>query len=105
MRQAGFDFDVAARTPPAQRHSPTSRAAAESAKAFAKTARAQVLAYLRGAGTYGATDEEIQDGLPMNASTERPRRIELVELGEAKDSGTTRPTRSGKAATVWVATG
>ena len=52
---------------------------------------------------HGATDEEIQTGLDMNPSTQRPRRVELVEQGLLEDSGRTRLTRSRRSAVVWVA--
>lgn len=52
----------------------------------------------------GCTDEEMQLALKMNPSTQRPRRGELVGMGLVKDSGRTRRTRSGRRATVWVAT-
>jgi hypothetical protein len=48
-----------------------------------------------------ATDEEIQLGLEMSGSTERPRRVELVAAGRIVDSGRTRPTQSGRQAVVW----
>jgi DNA-binding IclR family transcriptional regulator len=51
----------------------------------------------------GMTDEEIQRALKLNPSTERPRRIELVQAGKVRDSGRTRKTASGRAATVWAA--
>lgn len=89
--------------PPAQRHSPTSRAAAESIKPSTGTLRLRVLAYIRSAGAHGATDEELIDALGMAPSTARPRRIECVSAGWVHDSGRTRPTRSGRQATVWVA--
>jgi hypothetical protein len=88
--------------PPCQRHSVTSREAAESIKPDASELRRRVLAYLRGRGEDGATDEEMQDALGMGGSTERPRRVELVEMGSVVDSGRKRKTRSGRNAVVWV---
>lgn len=102
--QTILPIDPAARLdhePPAQGHSETSLAAAQAIQPDATTLRAQVIACLRRCGTYGATDEEIQAALDMNPSTQRPRRIELVRAGHVQDSGTTRPTRSGRQATVW----
>jgi transcription initiation factor IIE alpha subunit len=64
----------------------------------------QVLSLLRWRKAYGATDEEMQDHLKMNPSTQRPRRVELVNRKLVVDSGRTRLTRSGRKATVWVAT-
>jgi hypothetical protein len=84
--------------PPAQRHSATSRAAADEIAAAAHTLRARVFALLkRGA----LTDEEMQFMLEMNPSTQRPRRIELTQAGLVRDSGTTRPTLSNRDAVVW----
>lgn len=89
--------------PPAQRHSATSRAAAEGIESASGSLRRQVLEFLRHANVVGGTDEEIQDCLEMNPSTQRPRRIELQRAGLVYDSGTTRKTRSGRLATVWRA--
>jgi len=91
------------RQPPCQRHSPTSRAAADAIEPSAHTLRAAVLRYLRGQGSRGATDEEITLALDLNPSTARPRRIELQQAGWVYDSGHTRQTRSGRDAVVWVA--
>ena len=88
---------------PAHNGRPTSRAAAESMRDSARTLRAKVLWHLVAVGPVGATDEEIQRALDMNANTERPRRIELVEAGRVISSGRTRKTNAGRTATVWVA--
>lgn len=88
--------------PPRQQHSPTSTEAAEAIEPRADTLRAQVLDYLRMCNVNGATDEEMQLALGMNPSTQRPRRVELVNAGLVVDSGRTRPTASGRAAVVWV---
>lgn len=88
--------------PPAQRHSETSVAAAEAVAPLAKTYRAMVCEVIREAGAAGMTDEEIIDATGLPPSTARPRRIELVGLGMVRDSGTTRKTRSGRKAAVWV---
>ena len=98
-----FQFGLFDARPPAQAASRTSVQAAERIREDAGTLRGRVLAYLRGAGARGGTDEEIQAALDMNPSTERPRRGELVEAGFVIDSGSTRPTRSGRQATVWLA--
>lgn len=86
--------------PPYQAHSPTSRAAAE-ALTDSGTKRRLVLALI--AAGDGLTDEECQVALTMNPSTQRPRRVELVEMGLVRDSGRTRPTHSGREAVVWEA--
>lgn len=89
--------------PPSQ-PTPTSEAAAQSVKGpVSGRQRNAVLNVLRTKGEHGATDEEIQTELGLNPSAERPRRIELQELGLVRDSGTTRQTRSGRSAVVWVA--
>ena len=88
---------------PYQKHSPTSKAAAHAIEPKSHTLRRKVLDFIKVAPRYGATDEEIQIALEMEGSTERPRRIELLEQGLIKDSGKTRETRKGRQATVWVA--
>ena len=87
---------------PAQRHSPTSVAAAASLDACTLNAlQRRVLEYLKANGP--STDEEIANGLGMNPSTERPRRIELQRRGLVVEAGA-RKTASGRQAVVWQAT-
>lgn len=93
--------DPVGKPPPSVKGSDTSKAAAHKIKPSVGVLRAKVLAYIEDGG--GATDEEAQKGLGMNPSTQRPRRIELVERGAVKDSGLRRPTISGRPAAVWVA--
>lgn len=87
---------------PSQRASATSRDAAERIAPGAPTLRVQVLAYIE-QHPAGLTDEEVQLGLGMNPSTQRPRRIELQRDGMVAPAGT-RKTTSGRKATVWQAT-
>ena len=87
---------------PFQRHSPTSRAAAKSMEGRAPTLRDQVLEYIRSRGVMGATDQDIQVTLGIPGSTERPRRVELLERHLIRQEGT-RKTASGRKAAVWVA--
>ena len=89
-----------ARPAPAQQHSVTSMQAADALdeKALTRLHR-QVLAFLE-ARPDGATDEEMQAGLGMNPSTQRPRRIELARRGLVIEAGT-RKTASKRNATVW----
>ncbi len=61
--------------------------------------RGQVFDFIR--DWNGSTDDEIQVGLEMNPSTERPRRGELFAQGLIEDSGTRRKTQSGRLAIVW----
>ena len=98
-----LDFFQPASPAPAQRHSPTSIEAADVIAPKAGTLRRAVFDFLLGCGALGATDEDMQQGLDLNPSTQRPRRIELVRAGSVLDSGRTRPTASGRQAVVWVA--
>lgn len=91
-------FDLTPRRSVYQPNSPTSKAAALRVEPSTGTKRWILLVYLRGCGPTGATDEEMQRHAPMNANTQRPRRVELV-----KDSGHTRKTLGGDDAVVWVA--
>jgi hypothetical protein len=86
--------------PPFVAHSDTSEDAADEIKPAANTLRRKVYDYIVDQEA-GATDEEIQDALQMNPSTERPRRRELQQGGLIQDSGDRRPTRSGRKAVVW----
>lgn len=45
----------------------------------------------------------MQTSIPMNPSTQRPRRIELQAMGLVSDTGRTRETRAGRNAVVWGA--
>ncbi len=98
MNQLGFDLVTKY-----QPHSRTSKDAARAIEATAETLRGRVYRFLEGTRA-GATDEEMQDCLDMNPSTQRPRRVELVEKGLVRDSGKTRKTKSGRSAVVWCAT-
>ncbi len=87
---------------PSQRHSPTSRAAAAAMASDTSRLRGLVLREILTAG--GLTDEEGIDATGLSPSTYRPRRVELVERGQVRDAGRTRPTRSGRKAVIWEAT-
>jgi len=87
---------------PAQRHSPTSVAAAASLDNDTLNAlHRRVLEYLAEHGP--STDEQIAIGLNMNPSTARPRRIELHKRGLVFEAGVGK-TASGRKAVVWQAT-
>lgn len=90
-------------TPPYQKHSETSRAAAESVKPTAETRRQEVLAFLKSRGAHGATDEEGQLALAMEGNTYRPRRVELTAAGLVVESAEKRKTTTGRKAVVWKA--
>ena len=89
--------------PPAQQHSETSVAAAESIRPDTNRLRAVVLDAIRRAGADGLTDEEGIAATGIVASTYRQRRVECVQAGKVIDSGKTRKTASGRNAVVWVA--
>ncbi len=85
---------------PAQQHSVTSRAAADSMDR-ATLNRLQRLIYdYVSDQPGGATDEEIARACSLNPSTARPRRIELERRGLIVEAGT-RKTASGRMAAVW----
>lgn len=98
--------------PAPHNNTPTSIEAAKAKREDAKTERLRVAAYLKAQGMHGATDEEMQEALGMEGSTQRPRRVELVQMGLAKaqllihpDCTATRsmrPTKSGRMAQVWA---
>lgn len=98
---ADLPLFTAPRAAPAQQHSRTSMAAADSMDGDRlNSLQRSVVAFLRARGDHGATDEEIAAGLQMNPSTARPRRIELVRRGLVVEAGT-RKTKSGRYATAW----
>lgn len=86
--------------PPAQRHSVTSIAAAQSIRKSIGPLHQRILDHLKTC-PLGATDEEMMDALDMGGNTERPRRRELELMGRITDSGKTRLTRSGREAVIW----
>ena len=100
QRQA---WDPAPSTPYA-RDSETSMEAAVRIEPVAGTMRAQVLEHIRRCGEMGATDDEIEVALNMRHQTASARRNDLAGIEWIVDSGRTRLTRSGRKATVWVAT-
>lgn len=99
----GQNQDESERSLPYQSHSPTSKEAATEAKRRASALRRKVFEFIRSKGKHGATDDEIQVGLELEGSTQRPRRVELVNDSSVVPSGRYRQTRSGRKATVWVA--
>lgn len=92
-------------TPPTNapfvKNSVTSKASAKQIDPKTGVLRLQVLGFISSC-LLGATDEEIQIGLKMNPSTQRPRRVELVARGHVEDSGKKRKTSSGRKAVVWI---
>lgn len=100
--QAGL-FDREPTTFPAQRHSETSRAAADQARPGAGRQRMRVFNAILSAGRDGLTDIECQAVTEINPSAQRPRRIELVNQGAVIKTNRKRKTPSGRNAAVYVA--
>lgn len=89
--------------PPFQKHSDTSREAAQAIKPDTSELRTKVFECIRAAGPAGRTDDEIQALLGMDGSTERPRRRELQLNGRVRETAEKRKTSTGRFATVWIA--
>ena len=56
------------------------------------------------AGDSYAKQQGLSDALGLSGSTQRPRRVRLVELGLVRDSGNRRASEARRLCTVWVAT-
>ena len=80
-----------------QIHSKTSEEAAISMAPKAGTLRAKVLEEIKRGPK---TDEQLIDALGRSASSVRPRRVELMDLGLVEPAGTA-VTRSGRKALLW----
>lgn len=89
-----------ARPAPAQQHSVTSRAAADSMDRSTLNRLQRLIYDYVSDQPGGATDEEIAQACGLNPSTARPRRIELARRGLVIEAGT-RKTASGRMARVW----
>jgi hypothetical protein len=79
----------------------TSFAAHRQIRRCAPAQRAKILGALR-ASPAPLTDEQIQEATGLNPSSERPRRIELVEAGEIVPAPVLSLTRSGRKAQAWT---
>lgn len=88
-------------TLPYQPHSETSKAAAVAMLPKAGGDRERVLSVIKSHGPL--TDEQIQDALGMNPSTERPRRIELFKAGLITKDPVKGTTKSNRKADRWRA--
>lgn len=82
----------------------TSAAAAESLLGCVRGLRLEVLRNIVACGDYGATADEIQVALSMRPQTCSARCNELRRAGLIVRDGRTRPTDSGRAAYVYIAT-
>jgi len=81
---------------------PTETAAAARAAPRSGTQRMAVLHAVASAGDHGATDDEIAQVSGIIPPRVASRRKELLDGGWVRDSGATRPTRTGADAIVWV---
>lgn len=91
-----------AESAPYQRHSATSKAAAEALAPRLGKLEALALDAFRAAGHDGLTDDEL-DAVTCATSTLRPRRVGLAQKGLLASANRTRATRMGRVALVWVA--
>ena len=73
------------------------------ARTDAERDETRVYRALVAAGPQGLTDEEIATQLHLGGNTARPRRVALLDRGQVRWSGRTRPTVRGRAANVWIA--
>ena len=89
-------------TLPYNRNGPTSKAAAVSMIPYAPNIRERVFEVLRDGQISGLTFDVIEFVLGKSHQTVSARIRELFKAGRIKDSGRTRPTRSGRKAVVWV---
>ena len=87
--------------PPYQKHSTTSREAAESIVPHLERLEQVAYDYILSSG--GATDAELYANTELTENSYRARRISLTSKVLVRDSGTTRRTKSGRQAVVWVA--
>ena len=90
---------------PFVRGSRTSHAAAEAIEGVSGQQRSRVLAWFVSKGHRGGTSDELEDALGLSHQSAGPRIRELEKAGQLNRTTNTRPTRSGRAAGVLVATG
>ncbi len=67
--------------------------------------RDRCLAYVRYCGAYGATGDQIAEATGVLTQSVPAAMGQLRRAGLVRESGRTRPTRSGRAAMVYVAIG
>jgi hypothetical protein len=89
---------------PAVMGSDTSEEAAKLIEPTSGSLRGKILEHTRRMAAFGVTDDEVEMWSGLRHQTASARRRELVQAGLLRDSGRRRPTRSGRMATVWVAT-
>ena len=91
--------------PPYRKNAPkgTSKVAATRITRYARNQRMRVFDAIENAGTWGLTDEEGQALTGIKTQSYTPRRGELAQAGQIRDTGERRKTVSGCPAAVWVA--
>lgn len=99
--QLAFDLD-APPLPPYQRHSETSRAAAESVTSTLNDKERRVLRWFADYGP--GTDDDVERDTGIRGNTVRPRRVALLGRHLLRDTGEKRPTRTKRMACVWAIT-
>lgn len=90
--------------PPFELSSSTSKAAAEAIAGGAGALREQVFEVIRVSGDQGLICDEVEAITGFLHTTASARIRELVLAQRLRDSGRTRATRSGRQATIWIAT-
>lgn len=85
----------------------TSIAAAESMRPHAAAIRQRVFDFIQSRGHFGSTCDECEMAMDLShqCCSARITDLHAPRIGPARliDSGRTRPTRSGRQATVWIA--
>ena len=104
MDQPEVESEAYGELPPFVAESDTSLDAALALAPNAATLRAAVLRFFVSRFELGATDEEVQTQLPLEANTERPRRRELELGGYVVRTDARRLNRSGRWAHVYEVT-
>lgn len=95
-------YEIFSGTTPTAVDVDTSIAAAESMKPHVGSMRERVMERVRRAGVSGLTCDEAEVSLGLSHQTCSARFRELSKAGVVKDSGTRRPTRSGRKAVVYL---
>lgn len=94
--------DLFSYRPPHVRNSPTSKAAADSMSGRTKDLCARILVCFGDVGAVGMTCDQVEEALELRHQTASARIVELVGSGDLVKTDRTRPTRSGRAAAVYV---
>lgn len=95
--------DSEAEVSPPSNGTPTSDAAASYIEPVSGRLRRLVYDFIMERGGYGATAQEVEQGLGLVAQTVTPRVVELRKKGLVEVTEDTRKTRSGCRARVYVA--